>query len=70
LNKEIKSEGLGDTIAKITSFLKLDILADRIARFFGYADCGCNRRRKKLNKVISYTKNNVKRRTNIRTKSN
>jgi hypothetical protein len=69
LNKEIKSEGLGDTIAKITSFLKLDILANIIARFFGYNDCGCDRRRKKLNKAVSYTKKNVKRRTNTRTRA-
>lgn len=64
MNKEIKSKGLGDTIAKITSFFKLDILADRIAVFLGYKDCGCDRRRKKLNKLIPYK--NVKRRTNIR----
>ena len=69
MNKEIKSEGLGDTIAKITSFLKLDILANVIARFFGYNDCGCDRRRKKLNKAIPYTKKNVKRRANTRTRA-
>lgn len=68
MSKIIKSKGLGDTIAKITSFFKLDILAHRIAIFFGYDDCGCDRRRNKLNKLIPYK--NAKRRTDTRTKSN
>lgn len=55
-NPNKKSEGLGDTIAKITHFLYLDILADRIAKLFGKEDCGCSRRRKKLNKYVSYKK--------------
>ena len=70
MNKLDKSKGLGDTVAKITKFLYIDILADRIAKLFGYEDCGCDRRRKKLNKAISYTKKNVKRRTNTRTRAN
>lgn len=49
-----KSNGLGDTIAKITNFLGIDILADKIAKLFGKEDCGCNRRRKTLNKIIPY----------------
>lgn len=52
-----KSKGLGDTIAKITNFFGLDILADRIAKFFGKQDCGCTRRKNKLNKLIPYKKN-------------
>lgn len=65
-----KSKGLGDTVAKITKFLYIDVLADYIARFFGYKDCGCNRRRKKLNKLVKYNKENVKRGTNNRTGPN
>jgi hypothetical protein len=49
-----KSQGLGDSIAKITNFFGIDKLADKVAKFFGKKDCGCNRRRKTLNKVISY----------------
>jgi hypothetical protein len=52
-----KSVGLGDTIAKITHATKLDILADKIAKLFGKEDCGCNRRREKLNNLIPYDKN-------------
>jgi hypothetical protein len=33
---------------------QLDKLADKVAKLFGKKDCGCNRRRKTLNKVLSY----------------
>lgn len=56
-NPREQSKGLGDTIAKITNTLGLDILADKIAKLFGKEDCGCNRRRKKLNKLIPYKSN-------------
>ncbi len=65
-----QSKGLGDTVAKITKFFYIDILADKIARLLGYEDCGCDRRRKKLNKLVTYKKKDVKRSTNSRTKSN
>ena len=52
-----KSKGLGDTIAKITNFFGLDILANKIAKVFGKKDCGCTRRKNKLNKLIPYKKN-------------
>jgi len=51
-----KTEGLGDTIAKITNLFGIDILADKIAKLFGKEDCGCDRRRKKLNKLFPYKK--------------
>lgn len=51
-----KSKGLGDTIAKFTHFTGLDILADKIAKLFGKEDCGCERRRKKLNDLVPYDK--------------
>jgi hypothetical protein len=57
MQKKIKkTEGLGDTIAKITHATGLDILADKIAKLFGKEDCGCDRRRKKLNKLVPYNK--------------
>lgn len=51
-----KSQGLGDTIAKITHFFGIDKLAEKIAHMLGYEDCGCSRRQKKLNKLFSYKK--------------
>lgn len=57
MQKKIKkTEGLGDTIAKITNLFGIDILADKIAKLFGKEDCGCDRRRKKLNKLVPYNK--------------
>ena len=58
MQKKIKkSEGLGDTIAKFTHFIGLDILVDKIAKLLGKEDCGCDRRRTKLNKMVPYDKN-------------
>jgi hypothetical protein len=57
MQKKIKkTEGLGDTIAKITNLFGIDILADKIAKLFGKEDCGCDRRRRKLNKLVPYNK--------------
>ena len=51
-----KSKGLGDTIAKVTQILKLDVLAEKVAHAMGEEDCGCNRRREKLNELFPYKK--------------
>ena len=54
------SKGLGDTIAKITHFLYLDKLAEKVARLFGKEDCGCTRRKNKLNKIVPYATKRIK----------
>lgn len=54
--KKSKSQGLGDTIAKITHFFGIDILAKKVATLFGKEDCGCTRRQDKLNKIVPYKK--------------
>lgn len=56
-NQKQKSKGLGDTVAKITNLFGLDILAEKIAKLFGKEDCGCTRRKDKLNELIPYKKN-------------
>ncbi len=48
------SEGLGDTIAKITELLRIDELAQKIAESLGQEDCGCERRKEKLNELFPY----------------
>ena len=53
-NEEPK--GLGDTIAKVTHVLKLDVLAEKVAHALGEEDCGCKRRREKLNELFPYKK--------------
>jgi hypothetical protein len=49
-----QSEGLGDTVAKITELLMIDQLAQKIAESLGHEDCGCSRRQEKLNELFPY----------------
>jgi hypothetical protein len=51
-----QSVGLGDTVAKITNTLGLDKVAETVAHAIGKDDCGCNKRRQKLNDLFPYTK--------------
>lgn len=53
-NKE--SKGFGDTIAKVTSALGLDKVAETVAHAVGKEDCGCNKRKEKLNDLFPYNK--------------
>ena len=50
-HKSSKSKGLGDTIEKITTFLRIKKFIDRIS---GQKDCGCETRKDKLNKWFPY----------------
>jgi len=54
--KKQTSRGLGDTIEKFTHAFGLDKLAKKVAKLFGKEDCGCTRRRDKLNEIIPYKK--------------
>ena len=58
-NKE-KSKGLGDTISKFTHATGLDKAAKAIAKLVGEEDCGCERRREKLNDLVPYKKEDKK----------
>lgn len=53
---EQQSSGLGDTIAKITNTLGLDKVAESIAKSVGKEDCGCNKRKQRLNEMFPYQK--------------
>jgi hypothetical protein len=57
LNENQESKGLGDTIAKITNAVGLDKVAETVANAMGKEDCGCNKRRNKLNELFPYTSN-------------
>ena len=48
------SKGLGDTIAKITHYTGLDVVAEKVAKAMGQEDCGCKRRKEKLNELFPY----------------
>jgi hypothetical protein len=50
--KENKDTGLGDTIERFTKATGIKKLADKIP-----GDCGCNKRKKKLNDLFPYKKN-------------
>ena len=49
-----ESKGLGDTIAKVTNALGIDKLAEEVAQAMGKEDCGCSKRRQKLNEMFPY----------------
>jgi hypothetical protein len=53
-NKE--SKGFGDTIAKVTNALGLDKVAESVAKAVGKEDCGCNKRKQRLNDMFPYSK--------------
>jgi len=49
----IKSQGLGDTIEKITKATGIKKVVEKIT---GKKDCGCNKRKEALNKKFPYKK--------------
>ena len=50
---------MSQVIDDITHFFKIDVLVERVFKAFG-KDCGCKRRRDKLNKIVPYKKKNNK----------
>lgn len=44
-----KSQGFGDSMAKIAKAIAADKAADKIAEALGLEDCGCKKRQEKLN---------------------
>lgn len=55
-NQTQESQGLGDTIAKVTNALGIDKLAEEVANAMGKEDCGCKKRQQKLNDMFPYKK--------------
>ena len=51
-----KSQGLGDTVEKITKATGIKSLTDIAMRAAGYRDCGCDKRKNWLNKQFPYYK--------------
>lgn len=50
----MESQGLGDTIAKVTSFFGIDKVADAVAKMAGLQGCGCKERKEYLNHLFPY----------------
>ena len=53
-NNNNKSRGLGDSIARFTRSTGINNLAQMGAKALGKKDCGCNKRKEKLNKMFPY----------------
>lgn len=51
----MKSQGLGDTIEKITTATGIKKVVDTVAKATG-STCGCSKRKDKLNEVFPYKK--------------
>ena len=49
-----KSKGLGDTIEKITTATGLNALTHMLEDKGIIKDCGCGKRKEKLNKIFPY----------------
>jgi len=54
--KDNKSKGLGDSIEKITKATGIHSLAQYGAKIAGKKDCGCNKRKERLNRLFPYNK--------------
>lgn len=52
---ELKSRGLGDTVAKFTRATGIKKAVDTVAKVTG-SDCGCKNRRDSLNRMFPYKK--------------
>jgi len=52
----MKSQGLGDTVAKVFKFFYIDRLAEKIAHMLGYEECVFKIIKTTLNKLFPYTK--------------
>ncbi len=49
IKRVAKPRGLGDDIARFTHATRLDKLAKKVAKTMGKEDCGCEKRKQKLN---------------------
>lgn len=46
--------GLGDSVARLTSFFGIDKVADAVAKLVGLPGCGCKERQEYLNHLFPY----------------
>ena len=50
----MKSKGLGDSIEKFTELTGIKSFTKIAAKALGKKDCGCDERKKSLNKILPY----------------
>ena len=51
-----KSKGLGDTVQKFTNATGISAFTNMLQEKGVIKDCGCNKRKEKLNKMFPYKK--------------
>ena len=54
--EQTKSQGLGDTIEKITTATGIKAVVEKVSEIVN-KDCGCKQRREKLNQMFPYNAN-------------
>lgn len=50
----VRSRGLGDTIAKVTRVTGIEKAVKVVTQAVGVKDCGCSQRQETLNRVFPY----------------
>ena len=50
----VRSRGLGDTVAKITKAIGIETAVKAVTQAVGVKDCGCSQRQDTLNRVFPY----------------
>lgn len=50
----VRSRGLGDTIAKVTRVTGIEKAVKAVTQAVGVKDCGCSQRQETLNRVFPY----------------
>lgn len=50
----VRSKGLGDTIAKVTRVTGIEKAVKAVTQAVGVKDCGCSQRQETLNRVFPY----------------
>ena len=53
-NEEVQEEGLGTVLANV--FSKFGITEEKVEEWSGLGGCGCSKRKKFLNKILSFKK--------------
>ena len=54
IKANIRSKGLGDTIAKVTRVTGIEKAVKAVTQAVGVKDCGCSQRQETLNRVFPY----------------
>ena len=54
--RQLEQRGLGDSIEYLTEITKIKALVEKAKKMTGTEDCGCKKRKEKLNKMFPYKK--------------